>query len=368
MRRCWQGPVAGIAILGVVACDDPAPAPPRELTTSQVHQLIRHTSRNATAGPEWAQDIKLAFARLGLLATKSNVCATIAVIEQESTFKAQPDIPGLSRMVHQQLESPQLNGAVRLAMKGRLLQRAKNGRSFEANLAQVKTELDLEKWYDEFTASQLTAPLLKWMGKDVDSLISTLGPMQVSVRFAREFSRSKGWPTENIRPYLHTREGGVLYGTAHLLGVPSSYSRMVYRFADFNAGPFASRNAGFQQMVSRLSGQKLAQDGDLMSYRKGVAFASTTSAAVVSVLARSHTELTPDQIENDLRREKEAGFVRTPTYQAISNMHQSRHKTVIRETLPKIALKSVKISKSLTTEWFAKQVDTRYARCVNGKL
>ena len=354
--------------MGLVACDDPLPAPPRELTTAQVHQLIRNTSRNSAAGPEWAQDIKLAFARLGLLATKPNVCATIAVIEQESTFKTQPDVPGLSRMVHQQLESPQLNGAVRLAMKARLSQRAQNGRSFENNLAQVKTELDLEKWYEEFTAAQLTAPLLKWMGKDVDSLISTLGPMQVSVRFAREFSRSKGWPTENIRPYLHTREGGVLYGTAHLLGVPSSYSRMVYRFADFNAGPFASRNAGFQQMVSRLSGQKLAQDGDLMSYRKGVAFASSTSAAVVAVLTRNRPELKPQQIDNDLRREKQGDFVRTLSYQAISELHQSLHKTVIREAMPKIALKSVKISRSLTTEWFAKQVDARYTRCVNAKV
>jgi hypothetical protein len=354
--------------VGLVACEEPVPPPPRELTITQIHQLIRGTSRNASVGSEWAQDIKLAHSRLGLLATRSNVCATIAVIEQESTFKTQPDIPGLSRMVRQQLESPQLNGAVRLAMKARLSQRAKNGRSFEVNLAQVKTELELETWYGEFTASQLTAPLLKWMGKDVDSLISTLGPMQVSVQFAREFSRRKGWPTVNIRPYLHTREGGVLYGTAHLLGVPSSYSRMVYRFADFNAGPFASRNAGFQQMVSRLSGRKLAQDGDLLSYRKGVAFASSTSAAVVWVLAEQQHRLPPGQIELDLQREKEADFVQTSTYLAIVEKHQALHKSVIREAMPKIALKSVKISRPLTTEWFARQVDSRYARCTSIKV
>lgn len=353
-----------VLLLGISACEEPPPPPPKELTVAQVHALIKNTSRNRTAGQEWAQDIKLAFSRLGLLANKNGVCATIAVIEQESTFNARPDIPGLGRMVLQKLESPDTHLAVRLAAKARLLQTAHNGKRFDAYLAQVKTELDLEKWYDEFTGSQLTSPLLKWMGKDVDSLIATLGPMQVSVRFAREFSRRMQWPTDNLRPYLHTREGGILYGTAHLLSIPSSYSRMVYRFADFNAGPFASRNAGFQQMVSKLSGQTLDLDGDLLSYRKGQAQTSASAKAVISVLARSASPLAPGQIEKDLGLEKEAGFVKTPTYKAIADLYQSSHQSIIREAMPKIVLKSVKISRHLTTEWFATHVDAHYAKCV----
>lgn len=330
--------------------------------------MIKRTSRNKSAGPEWGQDIKLAFSRLGLLATQKQVCATIAVIEQESTFKAQPDIPGLSRMVQQQLASPDTNVAVRLTIKARLAQKARNGRRFDANLAQVKTELDLEHWYEEFTAAQLTAPLLRWLGKDVDSLISTLGPMQVSVRFAREFSKRKQWPTDNLRPYLHTREGGVLYGTAHLLATPSSYSRMLYRFADFNAGPFASRNVGFQQMVARLTGQKLALDGDVLRYHDGVPQASSTSAAVRALLAKAVPTLTTAQIEADLRLEKQADFVHTASYRAIAQLHQSQFKVVLREAMPKIKLESVKISRPLTTEWFAQKVDAHYAQCVSAKL
>ena len=330
--------------------------------------MIKHTSRNTSAGPEWGRDIQLAFSRLGLLATQKQVCATVAVIEQESTFKTQPDIPGLSRMVQQQLLSPDTNLAMRLAIKARLAQKARNGRRFDANLAQIKTELDLEQWYEEFTAAQLTAPLLRWMDKDVDSLIATLGPMQVSVRFAKEFSKRKQWPTDNLRPYLHTREGGVLYGTAHLLATPSTYSRMIYRFADFNAGPFASRNAAFQQMVAHLAGKRLAFDGDLLSYRKGVPQASSTSEAMTLVLAKATPALSATQVLADLRLEKEADFIRTASYRAISQLHFAQFKSVLQESMPAIELKSVKISRRLTTEWFAQKVQAHYAKCVNAKV
>ena len=72
-----------------------------------------------------------------------------------------------------------------------------------------------------------------------------------------------------VRDELYTRHGGMYYGVLQLLGYETGYDRKIYRFADFNAGRYSSRNAAFQKQIAVLSGQPLASDGDLLLYDKG---------------------------------------------------------------------------------------------------
>ena len=44
----------------------------------------------------WALDIAAAFAALGIAPTNEHACSVLAVVEQESTYRADPSVPGLA--------------------------------------------------------------------------------------------------------------------------------------------------------------------------------------------------------------------------------------------------------------------------------
>lgn len=135
----------------------------------------------------------------------------------------------------------------------------------------------------------------------------------------------------------------------------------MYRFADFNAGWYASRNAAFQSAVSRASGVKLALDGDLIAY--GSSKAGTTELAVRKLSA------TLGMSDSDIRRQLEKGdslaFEKTDLYNKVFALAEKKSgKALPRAILPGIQLESPKITRNLTTAWFAKRVDDRRARCM----
>jgi hypothetical protein len=346
------------------------PSPAVTLNQEQIQILIQRNSIRRDELDLWSADVLAALRALKIEATKDTVCAVVSVVEQESNFNADPKVAGLSGMVKRRFEKTKEQPLLFAGLQLRLGMPHRENLSFKQTLEKVQTERDLEMWYADFTASSLTKPALLLMEKDIDSLIATIGSMQVSVDFAREHAARNGIVHRNIRKDLYTRYWGLYYGIAHLLDYERPYSDWKYVFAYFNAGHFASRNAAFQKMVAQLSKQKLSQDGDLLNYQAGGDKRSKTYDAVVKLLStgKDVPTFSPDDIYADLRKEKTAAFIKTKTYEAVARLYEKKYKRVLTAELPEIRLVSDKIRRQLTTGWFANRVDGRHQRCMRVKV
>ncbi|MEP7085526.1 MAG: DUF1615 family protein, partial [Betaproteobacteria bacterium] len=159
-----------------------------------------------------------------------------------------------------------------------------------------------------------------------------------------------------------SRRGGLYFGIAHLLDYPAQYDQPIYRFADFNAGQYASRNAAFQSAVSALAGVALDLDGDLVAPGGDPAKPGSTEAAVRSLGPR--LGLGDGEIRLALEQEGRPSLEQTRLWSRIFELADAvARRPVPRAMLPRIRLHSPKITRSLTTEWFARRVDERYQRC-----
>ena len=299
-----------------------------------------------------------AFEALELRPTPRNICAVVAVIQQETGFQVDPVVPGLPAMARREIDER----AARYHIPGALVSLALNtrspdGRSYAERLREAKTERALSEMFQDFIGA---VPLGRRLFADLNP-VRTGGPMQVSIAFAEAQVKDTNYPYPftDVRSEVFTRRGGLYFGIAHLLDYPVSYDSMLFRFADFNAGHYASRNAAFQQAVSSLSKTRLAIDGDLL--REGSSEPSQTELAVRKLGDR--IGLGERQIRRDLERGMEHEFEETELYRKVFELADARAPAP-RALVPSIRLQSVKISRKLTTEWFARRVDDRYRRCL----
>lgn len=313
----------------------------------------------------WSGDIFTAFSALRIPPTPDNICAVIAVIEQESTFQADPVVPGLSQIVQKEIEARRERLHLpRLLVDAALLKTSPDGRSYKARIDALRTEKQMNDLFDDMISELPNGRSLLGGYNPV----RTGGPMQVSVAFAEEQVTEKAYPYPrrgSVRSEVFTRRGGVYFGTAILLDYPAPYSKLLYRFADFNAGRYSSRNAAFQAAVARISGQPLALDGDLLRYTGGVPASepSTTLTALQRIASR--LGLSAAEINRDLRLEKTARFAQTALYTRVFALAEGAAGGHFpREAMPQIDLKSPKIQRKLTTGWFAERVDWRHRTCL----
>ncbi len=109
----------------------------------------------------------------------------------------------------------------------------------------------------------------------------------------------------------------------------------------------------------------LALDGDLLRYEDGqpAREPGNTELAVRAIARR--LDLSAADIRRDLELGKGATFERTPLYtRVLALAEKATGKTMPRAVVPQILLKSPKITRKLTTDWFANRVNDRYERCV----
>lgn len=317
--------------------------------------------RNLQDRQGWAEDIFVAFRTLDIEPTAQNICAALAVTEQESMFKADPNVPGLGAIARREIDVRAAHYHVpKVLVRGALSLSSPTGESYAARLGKVQTEKELSGLFDDFIG---IVPLGRQLFGGLNP-VRTGGPMQVSIDYAAEYVREHDYPysrTPDVRAEVFTRRGGLYFGIAHLLDYPVSYDRMLFRFADFNAGHYASRNAAFQNAVNVLTSAKLALDGDLVLYDSDAP--SKTELAIRTLGAK--LDLSEGEIRRQLERGKDASFERTQLYRRVFELADAgRRDPLPRAYVPRIRLESAKITRRLTTDWFATRVDGRYRRCL----
>lgn len=360
-RLAWL--LAALSLLaGCIDQQKPKPLTPAEVR-AQVARLLPVTIADRKG---WATDIQAAFAALAIEPTAQNLCSVLAVTEQESTFTADPAVPGLGKIARAEIDRRAARLHVpQLVVHGAMQIESPDGRTWDERIAAARTEKELSGIFEELIDS---VP----MGRRLlagSNPVHTGGPMQVSIGFAEQHVRDRPYPYSidgsSIRHEVFTRRGGMYFGIAHLLGYPAPYKQPLYRFADFNAGWYASRNAAFQQAVTIASGIPLVLDGDVIRFRKAQDGGDVGATEVAVRSLAQQLGMSDAQIHRALAKADSSKFERTPLYEKVFAMAEQMERRVLpRAVMPRIDLASPKITRKLTTEWFATRVDQRYRRCM----
>ena len=333
------------------------PVEPRKIINSALPDAI--TDR---AG--WSADIAAAFARLRIPATRENACAVAAVIAQESGFQAEPVIPHLGSIALRALDERAAHAGVPpLVVHAALELRSSDGRSYLQRVRTARTEKQLSDIYEDFTGR---VPLGRRLFASWNP-IRTRGAMQVSVVFAEQFEKKRPYPyhdpRRDLRDELFTRRASIYFGTAHLLDYPAPYDRYLFRFADYNAGQYASRNAAFQRAASIAAGRPLVADGALLAHDPHAAGAGSTERVLFALAKR--LRLSRPEIHAALEQANSESFEETPLYRRVFALaDHSSARRLPRATLPRIRLGGPKIERPLTTSWYARRVNERFRRCL----
>ena len=314
----------------------------------------------------WTTDIYAAFNALTVTPTHENICAAVAVIEQESGFRVDPVVPGLGVIAKKEIYDRAARAHVPAILVDGVLQlKSSDGRTYGNRIDAARTEKDLSDAYEDLIGA---VPLGRTLFAERNP-IRTRGPMQVNVAFAEQFSSATTYPypvQTSIADELFTRRGSVYFGIAHLLDYRAPYDRYLYRFADFNAGQYASRNAAFQSAASIAAGIPLLADGALLPHDSDANNPGATERVLRTLAGR--LKMSDGSIHGALADGRSKGFESTTLYQRVFALAEQRSGAPLpRALVPRIKLGGPKIKRALTTDWYAHRVDDRFKRCLGAQ-
>ena len=360
-----------LATIGWLAgcASEPPAAKPAAIEPAEARANIeRSLPRTVSDRAGWIADIYAALTVLDVTPTVENTCAVAAVIEQESGFHVDPVIPGLPAIAWREIDRrSEAAGVPRVLVHTALELTSSTGRSYGDRINAARTERDLSDIYEDFIGA---VPMGRSLFAERDP-IRTRGPMQVNIAFAEQFAASRPYPypvKSSIADEVFTRRGSVYFGVAHLLDYTAPYGSpngsYVYRFADFNAGQYASPNAAFQAAVSHATGISITPDGALLPHGSDANSPGSTESALRALGKRLGME--DGAIHKALEQGKTEGFDRTELYRRVFALaDQAAGRPLPRALVPRIQLHGPKIARSLTTEWYARRVDQRFKRSLN---
>ena len=314
LRRHCHGPCALGLIFALSSCASHPPRPPGASPAESRALIDRALPRDLADRAGWVSDIYGAFAALELTPSRENVCAVVAVTAQESGFRVDPLVPDLGAIAWREIDRRAAHAGIPAGLVHAVLRLdSPTGQSYGERIEHARTEKELSDVFEDFTGS---LPLGRTLFASWNP-IRTRGPMQVNVAFADQFAATHRYPYPvkiSIDEELFSRRGSLYFGTAHLLAYEAPYERFLYRFADFNAGQYSSRNAAFQQALRAASGRPVAADGALLPH-DGAGTVGDTELAVRSIATRLH--LDEAAIHEALEEGRSARFERSAVYRGV---------------------------------------------------